>query len=75
MPGPGSNLTDRQRASLARAGEGAAAALREEVACQWCDALPLLLSLAWGPSRASLASPGLTSTISAVQAWAEVCKA
>ena len=65
-------MTSRQRALMARAGEGVGAAVRRELAGQWCDALPLLTCLLWGPCRASLASPGLQSTISAVQFWSEV---
>ena len=57
---------------LARAGKSVGGAVRQEVDSQWCDAVPLLTCLLWAPCRSSLASPGLRSTISAVQSWTEV---
>lgn len=68
-------MRGRQRALLARAGGGAAGAVRQELAGQWCDALPLLICLLWSSCKALLAAPGLRSTISAVQYWCEVSTA
>ncbi|KAK9796324.1 hypothetical protein WJX73_003927 [Symbiochloris irregularis] len=67
----GSEMTSRQRVLLRRAGEVVGTAVRREVAGQWCDALPLLTCLVWGPCRASLGSPGLASTSSVIQSWIE----
>ena len=61
-----------QQQAVAAAGKLAQRALKAALEAQWCDAVPLLLALQWGPMRAAQQDPRLHSTGSAIQAWLQV---
>ena len=68
-------MTPAQLALLGEAGRRARAQLQLGLEGPWCDALPLVLAMQWGPLRQAAQSPHRRSTTAAVQAWLQVSAA